>query len=198
MKKYNEEAKRLYEQALSAGLQDVAEEIKKKYIINKKVAQPIKKWFENLFYQSDCASILLQAYHNTDFPFLLYADYPQYQQVLKELAAKCIEDIGLENILLNSEDEAQDQYDALKIAKWNYNALNKYTKDKLLEYGFTQFNLNDMVVSTDNMDKFAVVYCPTNSERAFDTLRLMDLFRWARSNRTNERYEGMTVWIKTK
>lgn len=196
MKKHNEEAKKLYEQALSAGLQDVAEEIKKRYTISEAVVQPIKKWFEEFFSQSQFVSVLLQARNNTDRTFPLYANYHQHQQALKTLVAKCVEDIGLENILLNSEDEAKDRYNAWKIAKWNYDVLNKYTKDKLLEYGFTQFKLNDLVVKLDNMHKFAVVYIPTNDERAFDTLKLMDLFRWADNNKTDHEYKDMMVWIK--
>lgn len=196
MKKYDNKAKELYEQALNAGLKDVAEEIKKKYIVSKEITQPIKKWFEEWFSQSHFISVLLQARNNMKETFPLYANGRLYQQAREELATKCRKDIGVENILLNSNDETKDRYTAWKIAKWNYDALNKYTKDKLLEYGFKQSNLNDMVVNTNNMNKFAVVYCPTNNEQSFDTLKLMDLFQWAYNNRTSQKYEGMMVWMK--
>ena len=50
--------------------------------------------------------------------------------------------------------------------------------------------------NTNNMDKFAVAYYPTNDERSFNVLNLMDVFQWARNNGTNREYKDMIIWMK--
>ena len=143
MKKYNEEAIKLYEIAKDSGLEDIAESIKTMYKVKReKQSKPIKEWLDASDYvPSSFYQRIRNIRRNEITPYTFFTTEKEQKEINN--IKKEFDDVIRHNAFKNGDTIVATKNEACRAKAWDHDFFTKITTDELaLQYSlFEVFRL---------------------------------------------------------
>ena len=150
MKKYNEEAIKLYEIAKNSGLKDIAESIKTTYKVKReKQSKPIKEWLDASNYVPyNFYQIIWNIRRNEIAPYVCFTTEKEQKEI--DNIKKEFHDVIKHNAFKNGDVTAITEVAARREKIWDNDFFTKIIKNELINNGYKKQKIKNITITTKN------------------------------------------------
>lgn len=193
MKKYNEEAIKLYEIAKDSGLEDIAESIKTMYKVKReKQSKPIKEWLDASDYvPSSFYQRIRNIRRNEITPYTFFTTEKEQKEINN--IKKEFDDVIRHNAFKNGDTIVATKNEACRAKAWDHDFFTKITTDELVSNGYKKQKIKNITVTTKNCFHLVMKEDLALQYSLFEVFRLGGETEDAKTWSFNEDTE---VWMK--